>query len=112
MLGGAYFFGLTDTAAGWIPWIFLSIIVLGFCTWEGGFIGIQRRNKHFERFEEVLKKGRHVFFVDVPPEQEDVLAQVVKKHPGLEVAGTERGTPQWIMKGQKRIPHLLRETLP
>jgi hypothetical protein len=112
VLGGAYFFGLTDTMAGWIPWIFLSIIVLGFCTWEGGFIGIQRRNKHFKRFEEVLKKGKHVFFVDVSPEQEDVLAQIVKKHPGLEVAGTERGTPQWIMKGQKRIPHLLRETLP
>jgi hypothetical protein len=112
VLGGAYLFNLTDTAAGWIPFIFLAIIVLGFSTWEGGFIGIQRRNKHFERFEDVLKSGKHVFFVDVSPDQEGVLEQVVKAHPGLQIAGTERGTPQWIMKGQKRIPHLLRETLP
>ena len=32
--------GLTETYT-WVPAIFLSVIVLGFCTWEGGFIGIQ-----------------------------------------------------------------------
>ena len=112
VLAVAYFANWTDSVVGWIPFIFLAIIVLGFCTWEGGFIGIQRRNKHFERFERVLEAGKHVFFVDVMPEQEGVLDSVVEKHPGLELAGTERGTPQWIMQGQKRIPHLLRETLP
>ena len=60
----AYFMDWTNTVAGWIPFIFLSIVVLGFCTWEGGFIGIQRANKHFERFEKVLDEGKHVFFVD------------------------------------------------
>lgn len=108
----AYFFGWTNTAAGWIPFIFLSIIVLGFCTWEGGFIGIQRTNIHFKRFEQVLAEGKHVFFVDLLPEQEGILDELVKKHPGLELAGTERGTAAIIMKGQKRIPHFLRETLP
>ena len=112
VLGGAYLLGWTNTPAGWIPWIFLSIIVLGFCTWEGGFVGIQRRNKHFERFEKALDAGRHVFFVDLLPDQEDTLEELLKRHPDLELAGTERGTPQWIMEGQKRIPHLLRETLP
>ncbi len=108
----AWFAGWTESAAGWIPFIFLAIIVLGFCTWEGGFIGIQRRNKHFVRFEKVLQEGKHVFFVDLVPEQEGILDGVVKGHPGLELAGTEKGTPQWIMQGQKRIPHFLRETLP
>lgn len=108
----AYFGGMTNTAAGWIPWIFLAVIVLGFSTWEGGFIGIQRFNKNFRRFEKSLRAGKHVFFVDVPPEQEEILSEVVAKHADLELAGTERGTPQWIMEGQKRFPRLVRETLP
>ncbi len=112
VLIGAYFSGWTNTAAGWIPFIFLSIIVLGFCTWEGGFVGIQRKNKHFERFEKVLNEGKHVFFVDLLPEQEGILDELVARHPTLELAGTERGTPQWIMKGTKQIPHFLRETMP
>ena len=112
VLSVAYLTGWVNSPAGWIPFIFLAIIVLGFCTWEGGFIGIQRTNAHFRRFESALKAGRHVFFVDVTPAQDDTLKEVVARHPGLELAGTERGTPQWIMAGQKRIPHLLRETLP
>ena len=112
VLGVSYFGGLTTSPAVWIPTIFLSIIVFGFCTWEGGFIGIQRTNKHFRRFESSLKEGKHVFFVDIPPEQEKVLEQVVAKHPGLELTGTERGTAQWLMRGQKKVPHFLRETLP
>ena len=112
VLSVAYLMNLTDSIVGWMPFIFLAVIVLGFCTWEGGFIGIQRRNKHFRRFEHVLKSGKHVFFVDVPPEQEELLDRITSAHPGLKKAGTERGTPQWIMRGQKRVPQLLRETLP
>ncbi len=109
VLAVTYFAGWHESRAGWIPFIFLAIIVLGFCTWEGGFLGFQRKNKHLERFEAVLKDGKHVFFVDLVPEQEGVLERIVKKHPRLELAGTERGTPKWIMDGQKRIPHLIRD---
>jgi hypothetical protein len=112
VVGISYFAGLTISPAGWIPTIFLAIIVLGFCTWEGGFIGIQRTNKHFRRFESSLQEGKHVFFVDLPPEQEKVLEEVVANHSGLELAGTEQGTAQWLMRGQKKIPRFLRETLP
>ena len=28
----------------WIPFVFLAIIMVGFFTWEFGFIGIQRKN--------------------------------------------------------------------
>lgn len=108
----AYLSGWTSSAAGWVPFIFLAIIVLGFCTWEGGFVGIQRRNKNFQRFEDELNSGKHVFFVDLRPDQEGILDELVKRHPSLELAGTERGTPQWIMRGSKHIPHFLRETLP
>lgn len=100
-----YFAGWHTTRAGWIPFIFLAIIVLGFCTWEGAFIGIQRTNKHFKQFEKALKQGKHLFFVDLLPEQEGILDQLLKRHPSLQLAGTERGTPHWIMVGQKLLPH-------
>jgi hypothetical protein len=44
----AYLSGATNTAAGWLPFIFLSVVVLGFCTWEGGFIGIQTTHQDFK----------------------------------------------------------------
>jgi hypothetical protein len=112
VLGLAWLMGWTESPAGWMPWIFLAVIVLGFSTWEGGFIGIQRPNRQFKRFEGVLNAGKHVFFVDLRPEQEEVLTRVLRRHPDVELAGTERGTPSWIMAGQKRIPHFLTDTLP
>jgi hypothetical protein len=100
VLTGANLLGLTETAAGWMPFIFLAIVVLGFCTWEGGLIGIQVPNYQFSRFEEVLKQGKHVFFVDVDPHQESSLEQVVSRHPHLQVAGVGESTPRWVIKGQ------------
>jgi len=35
VLGSAYVGGWTQTQAGWIPFIFLAVIALGFFTWEG-----------------------------------------------------------------------------
>ena len=112
VLGLAYLLGWTESPAGWIPFIFLAVVLVGFCTWEGGFIGIQTPNKHFKRFEKVLAAGKHVFFVDLEPDQEGILDELIKKHADIEIAGVEKGTPHWIIEGQKRIPKLLRETLP
>tara|TARA_B110000977_G_scaffold200091_1_gene289417 strand:- start:1738 stop:2313 length:576 start_codon:yes stop_codon:yes gene_type:complete len=104
--------GWAESKTGWMPFILLSIIIFGFCAWEGGLFGIQTPNKKFARFEDVLNAGKHVFFVDLAPEQEEVLARLMTGHPSLKAAGTDRGTPRWITKGQKNIPTLLRETLP
>src|SRR5690606_14907914 len=49
----AYLSGLPDSI-GWVPFAFLSIILLGFFTWEGGFLGIQLPNSRFRRFEKAL----------------------------------------------------------
>lgn len=97
LLGVAYGMGWTETAAGWIPFAFLAIIILGFCTWEGGFFGIQEPNKHFRRFKRLLKHGKHIFFVDVEPEQEEILDHVLKQHPHLKVAGTGEAAPHWVV---------------
>ncbi|MBY4675324.1 magnesium transporter [Marinobacterium arenosum] len=97
VLGGAYLLGWTETAAGWIPFIFLAVIILGFSTWEGGFLGVQRRNAHFRRFKRLLKSGKHIFFVDVEPEQEEVVERVVERHPLLKAVGTGEAAPHWLV---------------
>ena len=98
----AYAMGWTDSAVGWMPFIFLAIIVLGFCTWEGGFIGIQKPNINFEPFQELLHKGKHVLFVDVDADQEDTIAAVMRNHPDLQVAGIGEATPHWVVRGQDK----------
>lgn len=102
VLVGAWLFGWTETAAGWIPFIFLAVVVLGFCTWEGGFFGFQEPNAHFRRFRKLLKHGKHIFFVDIEPEQEDTLKRVVKQHPHLKRAGDGGAAPHWVIAWQQK----------
>jgi len=97
ILGGAYLTNLTETAAGWIPFIFLSIVILGFCAWEGGLWGIQEPNAHFRRFQQLLLEGKHILFVDVEPTQETALNDVVSHHHSLKTAGTGVAAPQWAV---------------
>ncbi len=105
VLAVAYFAGWTESAAGWIPFIFLAVIVLGFCTWEGGFLGIQKPNHNFIRFEKALKEGKHIFFVDLAPEQEAVLEKLLRAHPQVELAGTGSSTRHWLiaLQGNSRM---------
>ena len=96
----------------WMPFIFLAIVLLGFGAWSGGLYGIQVPNRDFRRFEPQLRQGKHVFIVDVDPQQEPSLARVVAAHPGLQLAGTGRATPRWIVMGQYRIKKFTSETFP
>ncbi|MGJ8692477.1 MAG: NAD/FAD-utilizing enzyme [Thalassotalea sp.] len=96
----AFMSGWTQSSTGWLPFIFLAIIVLGFCTWEGGLIGIQSNNIHFEKFKGVLQKGKHLLFIDIEPQQEQQLATVVGAHPHLLDAGTGEAAPRWFVKSQ------------
>lgn len=93
----AFMAGWTDTAAGWTPFLFLALILLGFCTWFGGMHGLRLPNRHFERFQRLLDEGRHVLFVDVEPAQQDALRRVIARHPRLEPAGTGTALPSWLL---------------
>ena len=97
----AYFSGFTETYT-WVPAIFLAIVILGFCTWEGGFIGIQRPHNDFLRFQDDLRAGKHVLFVDVPLEQEDILKSVIDEHPKLTFAGLGDASPAFVVGAQKK----------
>jgi hypothetical protein len=102
VLAVAYFAGWTHSAVGWMPFIFLALVFLGFCTWEGGLFGIQTPNHNFARFEKALSEGKHVFFVDLEPQQESILEKVLKSHPQVEPAGTGPSTQHWLITLQQR----------
>jgi hypothetical protein len=104
----AYAAGWTQTAAGWIPFIFLAVVLLGFCAWEGGLFGIHRMNHAFARFRKALHEGKHVFFVDVEPSQEPILEQVMAAHPKVRSAGTGHAAPRWLIGVQVGVRKVLR----
>ncbi len=99
----AYLAGWTESAAGWMPFVFLAIVLFGFVTWEGGLYGIQKPNHNFARFEQALNAGKHIFFVDLEPQQEAVLEKLLKDHPRLELAGTGSSAPAWIIAVQQKV---------
>ncbi|MDF3934753.1 magnesium transporter [Pseudomonas citronellolis] len=92
-----YVFGWSESAAGWVPVLFLAAVLLGFSLWEGSFFGLQRPSGDVQRFAPSLHAGRHVFFVDVRPEQEPLLDMVVGRHPQLAVAGFGAPMPRWVL---------------
>lgn len=87
----------------WVPFIFLSIVVLGFCTWEGGLWGIQEPNKEFKRFNSELSRGNHILFVDIVPRQSDKLEAIVKSHSKLKPVGTGKPAPWFVVRGQEFV---------
>jgi len=103
----AWMSGLPDTLT-WVPFIFLSIVILGFCTWEGGLMGIQAPHHEFQRFQDALKQGKHVLFVDVEGRQEQLLERIMGFHPALEVAGVGEATPGWVVGAQNKFDRFTR----
>lgn len=93
--------GLTASYT-WVPAIFLAIVVLGFCTWEGGLIGIQEPNVNFRRFQQELREGKHILLVDVTTQQEAALNASIRNHPRLEAAGEGEPTPGWVIGAQQK----------
>lgn len=97
----AWFSGMTETYT-WVPAIFLAIVVMGFCTWEGGLIGIQEPHAEFRRFTPALSRGKHILLVDVDPGQEEALTAVVAHHTQLRPAGEGNATPRAVVRFQDK----------
>ncbi len=97
----AYIVGLSESYL-WIPVIFLSVILLGFCTWEGGLIGIQRPNHQYLKFEKAINSGRHLLIVDVDPGQEQLMMKIIADHPNVEDMGLGEPVPSWLVGAQKQ----------
>ncbi len=108
MLSVVHTIGLTDSAAGWTPFVYLAIVLLGFCTWEGGLRGIQEPNRRFRRFQKLLQEGKHILFVDVAADEEEILQQVTAEHPGLEAAGVEQAGAHWIVEMEQKCLNFIK----
>lgn len=104
--------GWTDSAAGWLPWIFLAVIAFGICTWEGGLWGIQTPNAHFRKFEARLRSGEHLFFVDIDPQHRRTLDEAVSRHGKVQRIGEGHAAPSWFVFGQQRFKKIFVDTLP
>jgi len=101
LLAGAWAGNLAETYT-WTPFVFLAIVVLGFCTWEGGLWGIQEPHYEFGKFQSELKNGRHLLLVEANGVEADTLETVRKSHPGLTPAGQGKAVPRFL-----RLPHIL-----
>jgi hypothetical protein len=108
LLSVAFIMQWYQSAVGWVPFLFSAFVTLGFCTWQGGLIGIQLPNHQFKKFQELLDKGKHVFFVDINQDQQHVLDSIIKQHPKLLFAGTGKATPGWVVKSQDKFSHLMK----
>ena len=109
ILLAAWATGIT-TSITWVPPIFLAVVVLGFCTWEGGLIGIQEPHADFVRFRDNLHSGKHVLAVDVSAAQEDILRQVTAQHPKLTSAGDGVAAPGWFIGGRNLVEQMIKGT--
>ncbi len=96
----------------WWPFIFLAVALFGFCTWVGGLYGIQAPHRDFKRFEPQLRAGKHVFIVDVDPDQEATLKRVERAHPNLQLAGMGSATPRWVVMWQHNVKQITSRTFP
>ncbi|WP_027329663.1 hypothetical protein [Marinimicrobium agarilyticum] len=103
----AYLIGIGEGYL-WIPVVFLSLILLGFCTWEGGLIGIQRPHHQYEQFEQALSSGRHLLIVDVKPSEERRVQEIIAKHPRCEHMGNGQSVPDWLVGMQKQWDKFIR----
>ena len=108
----AYTAGWSASLAGWTPFVCLAFVLFGFSTWQGGLWGIQTRNAHFRRFEQAMREGRHVLFVDAAPQHEAPLKEIAQHYGSAHLAGIERGTPSWLVFSQHRLAHFFTHTFP
>lgn len=91
---GFWLFGV-QASTSWMMVSVLCVIVLGFCTWEGGLKGFQEPSQQQQRFRQYLESGKHLFYVDVNNKQKDAVGSVVKTHRHLQPMGSEKGEADW-----------------
>ena len=107
VLSVAQFSGITQTV-GWLPFIFLAIVVMALITWEGGMWGIHKPNIHFKRFQQALDEGQHVLYVEVNKKQEVILMSVINRHLKLKPAGIEDSSNELLIGAENGAHHFVK----
>ena len=78
-----YVFGFESTAAT-IPFTLGALFIVGFSTWEGGFLGMQAVNQKFKDVFKRIHEGQHLMIVDYNIEEENRIRALSRSHPGLQ----------------------------
>ncbi|WP_096087811.1 NAD/FAD-utilizing enzyme [Agaribacterium haliotis] len=74
----------TAHAAAWFALSFLALGVMGFCTWEGGLVGVTQLNHKFENYKQEIAQGEHLIVVNVDNEEQERVARYsLDSHPPL-----------------------------
>ena len=74
---------------GWIGVLGVTLIAMGFGTWLGGFIGVQRENYKIRRFHDAIEAGSYLLMVDVDKSDEQRVMSVLERQTGLRRAGDD-----------------------
>ena len=69
----------------------------GFCTWEGGFVGMQKQTIITNNLSQLWRMANMSSSLDLDPNQEKSLSIALQDHPKLLEAATEVGSPHWIL---------------
>jgi hypothetical protein len=77
-----------------IPW-YVFVLLCGVATmfgaWEGGLIGVEKKNKKIERFHDDIEAGKFVILIYARRDQESVVRHMMsRRHPEAEFAGVDR----------------------
>ncbi|GAA4899478.1 hypothetical protein [Ferrimonas pelagia] len=91
VLIGVAYAGWPEAIGSWLPFGMLALMVLGFCTWEGGLIGLQSPHHALGRFHKDIERGQHLLLIDVEPQQVAALLSIMAQHPMLSEQGTSEG---------------------
>ena len=100
------------TPAGWMPFVFLAIVILGFFTWQGGLWGVQSPNVRFRPVAAAMDQGAHVIFVDAPEEQQARIREIAGHHSHVRFAAVDTGAPSWMVFSQHRLIHFFTHIFP
>ena len=62
-----------------------------FGAWEGGLIGVEKKNKKIERFSDDIEAGKYLILIYARRDQESVVRHMMsRRHPEAEFAGVDR----------------------
>lgn len=76
------FWGLTSST-GWSIIAFVGLGTIGFCTWEGGLIGVNKLNHHLKPYKHALDQGAILLVVDVDDAKEEFRARYTVESHGI-----------------------------
>ena len=83
MMSVPFLFGFS-ASIGSIPFTLGALFLLGFATWEGGFVGLQKVHPKFIHVLKRVHTGKHLMIVDYSDKKAPLLGAVKRQHPTLE----------------------------